>query len=146
MFKIEFCLLISWSPWIKMKQWQGTNFLYLGLKNRVYEDFFIKKVFPKFTSLLVFLDVILGPVISSEGCNFVSRTHFRSGNFVTPLQVPERGEKYIFLLVIICHAEFRCIFHVLCCPELWFLLGEFYQTTWTFQTIISSQNYQILDL
>jgi hypothetical protein len=29
---------------------------------------------------------------------------------------------------------------------LWFLLGEFYQTTWTFQTIISSQNYQILDL
>ena len=67
MFKIEFCLLISWSPWIKMKQWQGTNFFYLGLKNRVYEDFFIKKVFQKFTSLLVFLDVILGPVISSEG-------------------------------------------------------------------------------
>ncbi len=54
-------------PWIKMKQWQGTNFLYLGLKNRVYEDFFIKKVFQKFTSLLVFLDIILGPVISSEG-------------------------------------------------------------------------------
>ena len=50
-----------------MKQWQGTNFFYLGLKNRVYEDFFIKKVFQQFTSLLVFLDVILGPVISSEG-------------------------------------------------------------------------------
>jgi hypothetical protein len=46
----------------------------------------------------------------------------------------------------VCHAEFRCRFHVLCWPELWFLLGEFYQTTWTFQTIISSQNFQILDL
>ncbi len=42
--------------------------------------------------------------------------------------------------LIICHAEFRCRCHVLCCPELWFLLGEFYQTTWTFRTLISSQN------
>ncbi len=67
MFKIQFWLLISSPPWIKMKQWQGTNFVYLGLKNRVYEDFFIKKVFQKFTSLLGFLDVFLGPVISSEG-------------------------------------------------------------------------------
>jgi hypothetical protein len=50
-----------------MKQWQGTNFFYLGFKNMVYEDFFIKKVFQKFTSLLVFLYVFLGPVISSEG-------------------------------------------------------------------------------
>ncbi len=33
----------------------------------VYEDFFIKKVFQKFTSFLVFLYVLLGPVISSEG-------------------------------------------------------------------------------
>ncbi len=54
-------------PWINMKQWQGTYFLYLSLKNRVYEDFFIKKVFQKFTSFLVFFDVFLGPVISSQG-------------------------------------------------------------------------------
>ncbi len=65
MFKIQFWLLISSPPWIKMKQWQDTNFLYLGLKNCVYEDF-IKKIFQKFTSLLVFLHVFLGPVISSE--------------------------------------------------------------------------------
>ncbi len=48
--------------------------------------------------------------------------------------------------LVICHAEFRCRCNVLSCPELWFLLGEFYQTTWTFRTLISSQKYLILDL
>ncbi len=122
-----------------MKQWPDTNFLYLSLKNRVYEDFFIKNVFQKFTSLLVFLKCFF------RSGNFISGTHFRPGNFVNPSKCL-KAEKNTFLLVIICHAELRCRFHVLCCPELWYLLGEFYQTTWTFQTVISSQNYQILDL
>ncbi len=57
-------------------------------------------------------------------CHVPLTLYFRAGNFVIPHRCL-REKKNIFF-VIICYLEFRCRFHVLFCPEFWFILGEFY--------------------